>query len=128
MGTNAIWQPGMPIGEVLRRMADSAWMVLSMNDPPRFVWFATPMVTAAVIAVAAVIGLPVMRDMPLPIVLFFAAGLTGALVARGVAYSGRFSTIMIGIACAVTINAVALLWRGLQLEVASKPTPAREPV
>ncbi|MGH9221070.1 MAG: hypothetical protein ACRD1W_17315, partial [Vicinamibacterales bacterium] len=87
MGTNAIWQPGMPIGEVLRRMADSAWMVLSMNDPPRFVWFATPMVTAAVIAVAAVIGLPVMRDMPLPIVLFFAAGLTGALVARGVAYS-----------------------------------------
>jgi uncharacterized membrane protein YgaE (UPF0421/DUF939 family) len=60
--------------------------------------------------------------------LFFAAGLTGALVARGVAYSGRFSTIMIGIACAVTINAVALLTRGLQLEVASKPTPAREPV
>ena len=128
MGTNAIWQPGMPIGEVLRRMVDSAWMVLSMNDPPRFVWFATPMVTAAAIAVAAVIGLPVMRDMPLPIVLFFAAGLTGALVARGVAYSGRFSTIMIGIACAVTINAVALLWRGLQLEVASKPTPARKPV
>ena len=49
LGTNAIWQPGMPIGELARRMADSAWMVLSMNDPPRFVWFATPMVAAAAI-------------------------------------------------------------------------------
>lgn len=52
-------------------MADSAWMVLSMTDPPRFVWHATP------------------------------------LVARGVAYTGRFSTIMIASGCALTVCALA---------------------
>ena len=107
LGTNAIWQPGMPMGELARRMADSAWMVLSMNDPPRFVWFATPMVAAAAISMAAVVGVPVVRNLPLALVLFFFAGLSGALVARGVAYTGRFSTIVIGSACAVTIGAVA---------------------
>ncbi len=112
LGTNAIYQPGMPMGELVRRMADSAWMVLSMNDPPRFVWFATPMVTAAAISVAALIGVPVARNLPLALVLFFFAGLSGALVARGVAYTGRFSTILIGTACAVTIGAVALLASG----------------
>ena len=108
LGTNAIYQPGMPMGELVRRMADSAWMVLSMNDPPRFVWFATPMVAAAAIAVAAIVGAPVLRNLPLSLVLFFFAGLSGALVARGVAYTGRFSTILIGTACAVTIGAVAI--------------------
>ena len=112
LGTNSIWQPGMPTGELVRRMADSAWMVLSMNDPPRFVWFATPLVAAAAIAVAAVIGAPVVRNLPLSLVLFFFAGLSGALVARGVAYTGRFSTILIGSGCAVTIGAAALLTRG----------------
>ena len=99
----------MPMGELARRMADSAWMVLSMNDPPRFVWFATPMVAAAAISVAALVGVPVVRNLPLALVLFFFAGLSGALVARGVAYTGRFSTILIGTACAVTIGAVAML-------------------
>jgi hypothetical protein len=112
LGTNAIYQPGMPMGELARRMADSAWMVLSMNDPPRFVWFATPMVAAAAISIAALVGVPVARNLPLALVLFFFAGLSGALVARGVAYTGRFSTILIGSACAVTIGAVALLTSG----------------
>jgi hypothetical protein len=107
MGTNSIYQPGMSTAEWIRRMADSAWMVLSMNDPPRFVWFATPLIAAAAITAAALLRVPRLRDIPLPLALFFAAGLSGALVARGVAYSGRFSTIMIGVACAVTVAAVA---------------------
>jgi hypothetical protein len=117
LGANALYQPGMPIGELVRRMADSAWMVLSMNDPPRFVWFATPMVAAAAIAVAAVAGVPVVRNLPLALVLFFFAGLSGALVARGVAYTGRFSTILIGSACAVTVATIALLRRMDDLRV-----------
>ncbi len=111
LGTNSIWQPGMATGDWLRRMADSAWMVLSMNDPPRFVWFATPLIAAAAIAVAALLRVPRLRDIPLSLALFFIAGLSGALVARGVAYTGRFSTIMIGIGCAVTISAIARLTR-----------------
>ncbi len=126
LGTNAIWQPGMPMGELARRMADSAWMVLSMNDPPRFVWFATPLVAAAAISVAALIGVPVVRNLPLSLVLFFFAGLSGALVARGVAYTGRFSTILIGTACAVTIGAVALFTSGITVGVHPQPTPPRK--
>lgn len=107
LGTNSIYQPDMSIAEWIRRMTDSAWMVLSMNDPPAFVWFATPLIAAAAIVVAALLRVPRVRDIPLSLALFFVAGLSGALVARGVAYSGRFSTIMIGIGCAVTIAAIA---------------------
>jgi hypothetical protein len=124
LGTNAIWQPGMSIGELAWRMADSAWMVLSMNDPPRLVWYATPMVTAAIIAVAAIVGVPVARDLPLSLVLFFFAGISGALVARGVAYSGRFSTILIGSACAVTVSAVAALATGRKIRNNPQSAPS----
>ena len=111
ISVNSIYQPGMSIPELIRRMLDSTWMVLSMNDPPRFVWYATPLLAAAAISIAALLYVPIARDLPLSIVLFFLAGISGALVARGVAYSGRFSTIVIGSASAVTIGAIALLFK-----------------
>lgn len=111
MGVNSIYQPGMSAGELIRRMADSAWMVLTMNDPPRFVWYAAPLVAAAAIAIAALVFVPGVRDIPLAPVLLFLAGISGALVARGVAYSGRFSTIVIASGCAVTIGAIAAVTR-----------------
>jgi hypothetical protein len=107
MNVNSIYQPGMPIGELARRMIDSAWMVLSMNDPPRFAWYATPLIVAPFLAIGSLVGIPRLRDVPLSLVLFFLASISGALVARGVAYSGRFSTIVIGSATAVTIAAIA---------------------
>lgn len=109
LGANSIYQPGMPMTELARRMLDSAWMVLSMNDPPRFVWYATPVVAAALVAIGSLARLPRLRDVPLSMVLFFLAAISGALVARGVAYSGRFSTIVIGSAGALTIAAIARL-------------------
>lgn len=135
LGTNAIWQPGMPLIELARRMADSAWMVLSMNDPPRFVWFATPMIAAVVISVGAFVNVPVVRDVPLALVLFFIAGGSGALVARGEAYSGRFSTILIASASALAVSALALAAPSQRLSVTSttrhgssaSPNPARRP-
>jgi hypothetical protein len=83
------------------------------------------MVIAAVVAVAAILYVPIARDLPLSLVLFFFAGISGALVARGVAYSGRFSTILIGSACALAIATVALLTRKADLRVNSpgKSTP-----
>jgi hypothetical protein len=111
IGVNSIYQPGMSMFELARRMLDSAWMVLSMNDPPRFVWYATPLIAAAFISIAAILSIPVARDLPLSMVLFFLAGMSGALVARGVAYSGRFSTIVIGSATAVTVGMIALALR-----------------
>jgi hypothetical protein len=108
LNTNSVWQPGLSFGELATQMLDSAYMVLSMSDPPRFAWYATPMLAAAIIAIAALAGVPVVRNLPLSLVLFFLAGISGALVARGVAYSGRFSTIVIGSGCAVTMGAIAL--------------------
>lgn len=107
INVNSIYQPGMPMGELARRMIDSAWMVLSMNDPPRFVWYATPLIAAPFLALAALLGVPRLRDVPLSLVLFLLASISGALVARGVAYSGRFSTIVIGSATALTVSAIA---------------------
>lgn len=109
LGTNGIWQPGMTGLELVYRMADSVWMVLSLNDPPRLVWYAAPVIAAAALSVAALAGVPKVRDLPLSLVLFFLAALAGALVARGVAYSGRFSTIILGSAPAITIAAIAIL-------------------
>ena len=124
LNTNSVWQPGLSIGELTLRMLDSAYMVLSMNDPPRFVWYATPMLAAVVIAFGALAGVPVIRNLPLSLVLFFLAGISGALVARGVAYSGRFSTIAIGSACAITIGAVALVAR-VRVGVPPRVAPPR---
>ena len=107
MNVNSIYQPGMSPIELGRRMIDSAWMVLSMNDPPRFAWYATPLLVAPVFAIGALAGVPRLRNVPLSIVLFFLASISGALVARGVAYSGRFSTIVIGSATALTVSAIA---------------------
>ena len=121
IGVNSIYQPGMSMLELARRMLDSAWMVLSMNDPPRFIWYAAPLIAAGVISLAAILYVPVARDLPLSIVLFFLAGMSGALVARGVAYSGRFSTIVIGSATAISIAAIALAWTGRKSGV--EPTP-----
>jgi hypothetical protein len=121
LNTNSVWQPGMSMGELSLRMADSAYMVLSMNDPPRFVWYATPMLVAPVIALAALAGVPIVRNLPLSLVLFFLAGVSGALVARGVAYSGRFSTIVIGSASAMTIGAIALAVKEARARRSSAP-------
>lgn len=106
LGHNGIIQPGLTVLQIAGRMADSVWMVLSLNDPPRFVWYAVPVIGAAVIAIAAVAGVPRLRDLPMSLVLFFLAALAGALVARGEAYSGRFSTIVLGSAAAITIAAI----------------------
>lgn len=114
IGHNGLWQPGLSATEVATRMADSVWMVLSMNDPPRLAWYAIPLIAAAAISAAAIIGVPLLRDLPLATVLLFMAGCSGALVARGEAYAGRFSTILIGSGCAVTVGAIAVLTRHLQ--------------
>lgn len=107
MSSHALWQPGLTWLEVVERIGSSALMVLTMNDPARFAWYAIPLIAAAIVSLAAIIGINGTRDLPLPLVLFFIGGLSGAFVARGEAYSGRFSTILIGAGCAITVCAVA---------------------
>lgn len=73
MASHALWQPGLPWFEVAQRMGGSVLMVLTMNDPPRFAWYAVPLIAAAVISIAAIAGGPLVRNLPLSIVLFFVA-------------------------------------------------------
>jgi hypothetical protein len=107
----AIWQPGMPVGIVASRMADSVMMVLTVNDPPRFDIYVAPVLAGAVVAVLSVAGVPRLRDLPAPAVLFFFSGIVGALIARGSAYAGRFSVHVMPITCTLTVCAIAALLR-----------------
>jgi hypothetical protein len=106
----AIWQPGMSAGTALVRGLGSVMMVLTVNDPAQFDWRALPVLGGAATAVLAVLGLPRFRDLPAAPTFFFLAGISSAFVARGSAYSGRFSVHIIGVTCALTVCAASSLF------------------
>ena len=68
-----------------------------------------PVLGGAAAAVLSLAGVPRLRTVPLALVLFFFSTLAGALVARGTAYSGRFSMHVIPAACALSVAAAARL-------------------
>jgi hypothetical protein len=103
----AVWQPGMSIGAFASAAASSVMMVATTTDPPRFHNGAVPILAGAALAVLAAIGMPLVRRLPLTVVLFTVAGFGSALLARGSAYSGRFSVHIVAAAVAVLICAVA---------------------
>jgi len=111
----ALWQPGMPIAQVLQRIAGSVMMVLTVNDPPRFDPFALPVLAGAAAAMLRLVRIPVFRSVPLAPCLFFVTGIAGALVTRGSAYPGRFSMHVIPVTCAVCVCVVAAASRGLRM-------------
>jgi len=104
----SVWQSGMTWMGWARNMSDSALMVLTMNDPPRVSLYSIPMLTAAGLSIGAVLGIKGVRRLSLPLAVFFLAGCSGALIARGSAYAGRFSTILIGATGAVIVSALAM--------------------
>jgi hypothetical protein len=84
-------------------------MVLTLNDPARYDPYALPVLGGAAVAVLSVIGIPRLRTLPLSLVLFFFSTVAGAVVARGTAYSGRFSIHVIPVTCALSVAALASL-------------------
>jgi len=104
---HALWQADHPATENIAAMASSLLMVLTFDDPPRFAWYAVPLLFAGVVAVAALAGIKVFRDVPLALVVFFLVACSAAIAARGVAYAGRFSIHMVGVCCALTVCAIA---------------------
>jgi hypothetical protein len=107
-----VWQPGATIGAGLQRLAHSVMMVLTVNDPPRLDVFALPVLTGAAAAVLSIAGVPRLRTLPLPAVLFFFAGIASAFVAFGWAYTGRFSVHIMPVTSALAVCAAASLCRG----------------
>ena len=97
----AVWKPGMSAAQAVPAMASSVMMLLTATDPPAFTWHGLPLVVAAVIAAAAMLGVPGFRRAPLPVVLLFLAGVAGALVTRGWGHEGRFSIHLFGAAGAL---------------------------
>ncbi len=106
-GMNSVWQPGLPITASVERMRESLLVMLTLNDPPRVSIYSLPLLVAAAAAVLALIGVKGFRELPLAVVLFFVAGCSSALAVRGVAYSGRYSTHLLGAACAIATLVVA---------------------
>lgn len=105
-GNHALWQAGHSPGQNAAAMLSSLMMVLTFNDPPRFVWYALPLLIGAVVAMASLAGVRGLT-VPLPLALFFLVACSGALAARGVAYAGRFSVHLLGAGCALTVCAIA---------------------
>ncbi len=110
-GNHALWQAGHSAAQNLQAMLSSLMMVLTFNDPPRFSWYALPLLAGFAVAIAALMGVPRLQ-VPLPLALFFLVACSGALAARGVAYAGRFSVHLLGVGCALTMCAVASIVRG----------------
>lgn len=104
---HALWESGQPLSEIAAAMGSSLMMVLTFNDPPRFAWYAVPLLIGALVAVAAMSGHKLFHRVPLALAAFFLVACSGALVARGVAYAGRFSVHLLGAGCALTVCAIA---------------------
>jgi hypothetical protein len=118
----AVWQTGMSPTSLLARVMGSIMMVLTMNDPARFDPHAVPVLAGAAVSVLAIAGVPGLRELPLAAVLLCLASVSGALVARGSAYPGRFSIHVIAVACTVAVCTVALMSRAV--EHAFRKSPA----
>jgi len=119
----SIWRPDLPIAALLERAAGSVMMVLTLNDPARFDPYALPVLAGAAAAVLSLAGVPRLRALPLPLVLFFFLTIAGALIARGSAYSGRFSLHAIPIASALAVAGVAVFVQ--RRETKQKPEEER---
>ena len=105
--TLAVSHDGMPAGEVARAMLDSVMMVATTTDPPSYHNGSLPIIAGAALSVAALSGAGWLGRLPLALVGFTLAGFSSALVARGTAYSGRFSVHVIGATVAVVMCALA---------------------
>jgi hypothetical protein len=107
----SVWQPGAPMALTLQRVAGSVMMVLTMNDPAKFAWYALPLLLGVIVSVLAIAGVPRLRELPFGPGLFCLASISGSLVARGSAYPGRFSIHAIAIGAAVTVCGIATIVR-----------------
>lgn len=122
----AVWKPHMTMGEGVAAMIGSVMMVLTASDPPAPSWHAVPLMFAAAIAVLALLHVPGFRQAPLPLVLLFLSGCSGALVTRGWAYEGRFSIHLFGVAaalCGWAISAAAARRRSRAVWYAPERSP-----
>jgi hypothetical protein len=94
-----------------RSALESVWMIVTVQDPPRFDIRSVLVVVGFAASVLALLGVPIARRLPLGLVIISVAAVAGGLVARGVAYPGRFSVHLIPVATAIAVSMVAMATR-----------------
>ena len=104
----SVWKPEYSFLHGMRQVIGSLAMVITMNDPPAFDVRSLPIIGGILAALAGLFGLGRLRSLPLNASVLALAGLTGAIVARGSAYPGRFSLHLIPAAVAIFTCALAM--------------------
>ncbi|MGH9139514.1 MAG: hypothetical protein ACRD2I_00075, partial [Vicinamibacterales bacterium] len=96
-----------------RNALESVSMIVTVQDPPRFDVRSLLVITGFAGSLLALLGVPLVRRIPLGIAVMAVASVAGGLVARGVAYPGRFSVHLIPVAVAIAVSIAALAIRGV---------------
>src|SRR5206468_11925748 len=98
-----LWSPA-----AWRRALESVLMIVTVQDPPRFDIRSSLVVAGVCAALLGLFRAPLARRLPLAIAVVCMAAISGGLVARGVAYPGRFSLHLIPVAVAAIGSLVAV--------------------
>jgi hypothetical protein len=104
----SVWKPEYSFLHGMRQVIGSLAMVMTMNDPPALDVRSLPIIGGILAAFAGLIGIGPLRVLPLNASALALAGLTGAVVARGSAYPGRFSLHLIPAAVAIFVCALSI--------------------
>jgi hypothetical protein len=105
----SVWKPEYSFLHGIRQIIGSLGMVMTMNDPPAFDVRSLPIIGGTIAAFAGLVGLGRFRALPLNVSILALAGLSGAIVARGSAYPGRFSLHLIPAAVAVFVCGLSIV-------------------
>jgi hypothetical protein len=100
---NSLWSAA-----AWRGAMESVWMIVTVQDPPRFDVRSVLVVAGFGGSVLALLGAPIARQLPLGIAIMSVAAVAGGLVARGVAYPGRFSVHLIPVAVSIAVSLIAM--------------------
>ena len=94
-------------GEVWSRVGHSLWSLIWMNEPTHPDLRALVMATGAIVAIGAIVQLPVARRVPAALLIVTVGATIGSFFAHGHPYPGRFSIHVIPLASALTAIAAA---------------------
>ena len=96
-----------------RGALESVMMIVTVQDPPRFDPRSLLVVAGVLVSLLGLMRVPIARRLPLGLALVCIAAIAGGLVARGIAYPGRFSIHLIPLSVAASLCAMSLAYEGI---------------
>jgi hypothetical protein len=90
------------------RALESVAMVATVQDPPRLDIRVIGVTAGVLCAVCGLLGMPIVRRLPLGLAGFCAGAIAGGFIVRGSAYAGRFSVHVVPVAIPVAIASLTL--------------------